>query len=186
MGAMVLPIKTGKIEPILFNISQLSDMTECDYIIFTSKNAVNAFMWNIKQQGRDIRILGSTKIAAVGSKTAKEVERFGLICDVVAKGNTGADLAYELASQVDKLSRVFWINAKSGNSEIADILRNKCKVIEICGYECAKGNLPKRVFSIGPTCSEMLRRLGVENIIQAEKSNYESLIETVTRYSVNE
>jgi len=54
-----------------------------DRVVFTSQNAVNIFFDELFLKGKDVRALGSLKIAAIGPATADELKKFGLIADLV-------------------------------------------------------------------------------------------------------
>ncbi len=51
----------------------VNNMEDYDWIIFSSTNAVKFFFARIDQMGKDIRVLGRTRIAAVGSSTADAI-----------------------------------------------------------------------------------------------------------------
>ena len=54
-----------------------------DWIIFSSTNAVKFFFARIDEMGKDIRVLGHTRIAAVGSSTADAIRGLHLNVDAV-------------------------------------------------------------------------------------------------------
>ena len=61
----------------------LAKITEHDWIIFTSGNGVAVFFEVLQSLGKDARIFGSTKIAAIGGKTADKLAEFGIKADFV-------------------------------------------------------------------------------------------------------
>jgi len=58
-------------------------MDRFHWIIFSSTNAVKFFFSRIDQLGKDIRVLGRTRIAAVGSSTADAIRKLHLKVDAV-------------------------------------------------------------------------------------------------------
>lgn len=54
-----------------------------DWLVFTSANAVGYFFRRMSERGRDIRDLKDVKICAIGPKTRKSVEKFGIRVDLV-------------------------------------------------------------------------------------------------------
>jgi len=55
-----------------------------DWTIFTSANGVKYFLGRIKELGKEVRsVLANTRIAAVGIKTAKALEGYGIGVDFV-------------------------------------------------------------------------------------------------------
>ncbi len=71
-------------------IAQLSDYR---WVVFSSVHGVRAFNKRLKALGRDARALGGCRIAAVGGTTARELNKIGLIADIIPTRHTGADLA---------------------------------------------------------------------------------------------
>lgn len=132
IGAEVIAIKVGKIEPVACDVVPMSDG---DIIVFTSKNAVASFMWNLKAQSKDIRVLGGAKIAVVGEKTAETLSRYGIVADIVAEGKTSLQLANKILSIVDSNTNVVWYCAKEKSQDIPRVLAEKCKLQEKCCYE---------------------------------------------------
>jgi uroporphyrinogen III methyltransferase/synthase len=54
-----------------------------NWLIFTSRNGVKYFFKRFFEKERDIRDLSGIKICAIGSKTAKEVKKYGLKIDLI-------------------------------------------------------------------------------------------------------
>jgi uroporphyrinogen III methyltransferase/synthase len=54
-----------------------------DWLIFTSRNGVKFFFKRFFEKDRDIRDLRGVKICAIGTKTAKEIKKYGLKTDLI-------------------------------------------------------------------------------------------------------
>src|SRR4030042_3573185 len=54
-----------------------------DWLIFTSRNGVKYFFKRFFEKDKDIRDMKGLKICAIGTKTAKEVKKFGLKIDLI-------------------------------------------------------------------------------------------------------
>jgi uroporphyrinogen III methyltransferase/synthase len=54
-----------------------------DWLIFTSRNGVKFFFKRFLEKDRDIRDLKGIKICAIGTKTAKEIKKYGLKTDLI-------------------------------------------------------------------------------------------------------
>src|SRR5581483_4743558 len=54
-----------------------------DWVVFTSANGVERFCERLRERGRDARWFGSARLCAIGSETARALERFGLCADLV-------------------------------------------------------------------------------------------------------
>lgn len=53
-----------------------------DWIVFASANGVRAFVERLRQAGRDARALGTSRLAAIGPATRRELDRAGLHVDL--------------------------------------------------------------------------------------------------------
>jgi len=86
MGAEVIQFPTVEIAPpdkwdeLDRSIDNINGY---DWLIFTSANGVKYFFGRLFEKGVDIRRLAGIKICAIGTKTAAEINRFGLIVDLV-------------------------------------------------------------------------------------------------------
>ncbi len=85
-GARVLELPTLEIVPpsswadLDQAIEKLSDF---NWLILTSTNAVDAFFARLHQAGKDSRALASVKIAVVGQKTAQSLQQHGITPDFI-------------------------------------------------------------------------------------------------------
>jgi uroporphyrinogen III methyltransferase / synthase len=85
-GARVLELPTLEIVPpsswadLDRAIDQLSDF---NWLILTSSNAVDAFFARLQQAGQDSRALAGVKIAVVGQKTAQSLQQYGITPDFI-------------------------------------------------------------------------------------------------------
>jgi len=61
----------------------IASLTNYDWLILTSANAVDSFFGRLKNSGKDSRALHSLKIAVVGRKTAEVLASYGITPDLV-------------------------------------------------------------------------------------------------------
>jgi len=61
----------------------ISKLAEFDWVIFTSANGVEWFVNRLTETGKDIRVLGSAKLGAIGPKTAAALAELRLRVDYV-------------------------------------------------------------------------------------------------------
>lgn len=134
-GAEVITHQTGSIRPTSCNFRLLRDLTERDYLVFTSRQAVCAFCWNLREQEKDLRILGNARLAVVGQKTAQALLDFGLTPDLIAEKQTGEGLGELLAGQVDPYSKVIWLCAARTGNGLEQALAGKCELLKVVCYE---------------------------------------------------
>ena len=92
LGADVTPIKTGIIKPVI--IPEFADkVRSADWIVFTSKNGVRSFFYNLDHAGADIRLIANTKFGVVGKATAQELAKHHINADLIPMVQTGKGLA---------------------------------------------------------------------------------------------
>ena len=92
LGADVTAVITGKIKPIIITDFQNKIKTS-DWILFTSKNGVKTFFYNLNKSKADIRILCGCQFGVVGSATAAELRKYHINADLISEVNTGKGLA---------------------------------------------------------------------------------------------
>lgn len=91
----------------------LEQLDRYDWLVFTSVNGVAAFMRCLWDGGRDVRALGHTKLAAIGSSTADALASHGLRADIVPESFRAEELAAALAPLVQD-EHVLWVRANRG------------------------------------------------------------------------
>ena len=91
LGADVTPVKTGIIKPII--IPEFADkVRSADWIVFTSKNGVRSFFYNLDLAGADIRLIANARFAVVGKATEKELAKHHIKADIIPAEQTGKGL----------------------------------------------------------------------------------------------
>src|SRR6476646_8903455 len=80
----------------------MARLDQFDWIIFTSAQAVRAFLARSKDLGASLNPAGSkTRIAAVGPVSADAVRQAGLPVEYVARKHNGVALANELGGRLE-------------------------------------------------------------------------------------
>src|SRR5690606_7471237 len=59
------------------------DLREYRWVVFTSANAVDAFLDLLLERGEDVRLLGGANLCAIGTATARALLARGLRADLV-------------------------------------------------------------------------------------------------------
>lgn len=104
IGAQVIIAPTIEVVPIEENSAVISkickSISDYDWIIFTSANAVDYFMDFVD----DIRSFGSTRIACIGSGTSKALSKYKLVADFIPNSFVAEDLleSFPLVSPLHK------------------------------------------------------------------------------------
>ena len=106
-----------------------------DWIVFSSTNAVDAFMGRLLR-GADARALGGVKLCCVGPATGERLARYGLKADVVPGENRAEALVQALSNASSmKGTKVLLPHADIGREVIADELRRQgAEVTEVIAY----------------------------------------------------
>ncbi len=77
----------------------LARLHEFDWLVFSSGNGVRYFFERLFRNGRDARLLGNARIAAIGPATAQELENYRLRADLVPGEFRAEALADALAAE---------------------------------------------------------------------------------------
>lgn len=99
LGADVLSLKVGRIQPVIISDFE-RQICSADWLIFTSKNGVKSFFYNIKHTRMDVRKLAGCKFAVVGKHTAEELEKHNIYPDFIPDTATGESLAKEFTESI--------------------------------------------------------------------------------------
>jgi uroporphyrinogen III methyltransferase/synthase len=100
-----------------------------DWFVFTSPAGADIFFEKLKSYHIDIRRLAFAKFAAIGSKTALELENRGILVDLVPGHFSGQDLSVDLLKTVQKGSRVILPRSRIGSDLVVNELSK-------AGIEC--------------------------------------------------
>ena len=85
-GAMPIEIPTIEVRPLEDHTEldeALSRVSEYDWTVFTSTNAVEAVFGRLQATGKDARAFSGVKVAAIGSATARELRQRGISADFI-------------------------------------------------------------------------------------------------------
>lgn len=86
-------------EKEIYNKNIINNISNFDWIFFTSQNAVRFFFEILEKNYYDSRILSKCQIAAVGYKTKLELEKHNIKADFVPKRFSFEDLINELSEK---------------------------------------------------------------------------------------
>lgn len=125
--------------PIPFSIIE-----PCDWIFFSSKNAVSFFFKQIKSLS--IKIPTSVKWGAIGLATAKELLTYQITADFSGNGNP-EEVGISFSTLVTG-KKVLFPSAKNSRESIQQFIKNEAlEIINLSIYD----NLPKSDFDIIPS-----------------------------------
>ncbi|MCM1107322.1 MAG: uroporphyrinogen-III C-methyltransferase [Blautia sp.] len=164
-GARVDELSVGRIVriPVIYAPRYFDGL---DWLVFTSKNGVNAFFENLFASGLDVRAVAHMRIAAVGRATAEVLRGYCLQADFICSAQNGAALGGELTARLAGESRVLYPCAGETVGELERILEAHCKLEKSCVYRNEKYNeeLTNKIMlenydAVLFTCASNARRL---------------------------
>jgi len=169
----------------------LGRMSEYDWVIFTSQNAVRALQERSEQLKISLRdAVAAAQIGAVGPTTAEAVRAAGLAVAYVAKEHNGVALARELQAEV-RGKHVLLPRSDRANHDLVEILQGLgAQVTEIVAYKTLRPtsddthnlenilqDVPDAVLFFSPSAVHHLRELLGPQSFQnlAEKSAFAAI-----------
>jgi uroporphyrinogen III methyltransferase/synthase len=122
-GAEVIQFPIIKIHPIDIDSAYIHSINDYNWIIFTSVNAVEIFYERLRENGKDTRAFGMSKICAVGPKTVDALNRIGIQPDFVPSHARGGAIAPEMEDVQGK--KILLPRAKIATADLPKGLREK-------------------------------------------------------------
>lgn len=151
-GAEICSVKVGAIVPVEVPEAAFFNSFKSDWIVFTSRNGVNTFLWNLKKRGLDIRAVSNARIACVGKKTAEALEKAALQADLIPEIQNSRELYRSLIDEIESsgntvntghsdeasgVVRVTLFGAGGADEEPGGYLGGKCSFEKLVCYENA-------------------------------------------------
>ncbi len=131
-GAEVIEFPTIEIKPIDDNAAldaAIAQLATYHWVIFTSVNAVACFYRRLRENGKDVRSLGHSRICAVGPKTAEALEEIGIGADYVPSQSRGTAIAAEMENLTGQ--RILLPRAKIAPDDLPNGLREKGATVDV-------------------------------------------------------
>ena len=125
-GGNPLEFETIRIKPLTDSNDFLRTLTKIgqyDWVIFTSGNGVTTFFDALQSLGKDARVFGSAKVAAIGGRTADRLSEFGLKADFVPGIFTSLELGKQLVGFTNlRNKKILLLRSELASNELLDIL----------------------------------------------------------------
>jgi uroporphyrinogen III methyltransferase/synthase len=149
----------------------LKQLSEFDWVIFTSVNGVEHFFEQLRQSRMDIRTLGHARIAAVGPKTADALMNRGLLAEALPAKFQGDELLASIATELKPGQRVLLPTADIAKEYLPSKLREKgLQVTEVDVYETVMDT------SGGKEAIELLQQKAIHIITFTSSSTVTNLL----------
>jgi uroporphyrinogen III methyltransferase/synthase len=133
-AAVVLPV-VDIVEPADWGPvdAALARLGSYQWLVFTSSNGVRAMLTRLLATGRDLRALGSVKLAAIGPATAEQLRTWHLTADVVP-GEFNSEGLVEVLRERVRGQRVLLARADRGIELLRDELARVADVEQVAVY----------------------------------------------------
>lgn len=99
----------------------VKNIGDYEWLTFTSPAGVSALAEFLERTGRDVRALGSIKLAAIGPGTDRELRKHGLRADLIPEIYDGAHLGQAICN-VEPEGKVLILRAQWGTKALTDAL----------------------------------------------------------------
>jgi uroporphyrinogen III methyltransferase/synthase len=118
-------------------LQTLTETKKCSWVVFTSRNGVKFTFERIRTLGKDARVFGNCKIAAIGEQTSQTLAQYGIKTDLLPSKFTSKQLGRELVnSQNITNKKILLIRSKLADERLVKILKSaKANVIQISAYD---------------------------------------------------
>lgn len=141
LGALAIEIPTIEIRPVVEGPrirGAIERLPETRLVVFTSANAVKIFCDFLAAAGHSTAQLRTAKLCAIGSETARSLQRRGLEPDLVAGEYTAEGLVEALAGWDLDGARVLVPRAAVGRDVLPELLAGRGAEVELLTvYETA-------------------------------------------------
>ncbi|OYE00833.1 uroporphyrinogen-III C-methyltransferase [Nostoc sp. 'Peltigera membranacea cyanobiont' 232] len=147
LGASVIEMPTLEIGPPSSWVAlddAIAHLSDFDWLILTSTNAIDYFFERLIAQGKDTRILAGVKIAVVGEKTAHSLKQYSLQADFIPPNFVADSLVENFPEELDG-KKVLFPRVESGGREVLvkELTLKGAKVIEVAAYQsCCPSGVP--------------------------------------------
>lgn len=132
-GGNPIPFNTFKIVPLTDSndfLRALAEITDYDWIIFTSANGVTVFFEVLEDLGKDARVFASAKIAAIGSRTADKLSVYGIKADFVPSVFTSEEFGKQLLNFTNlRGKKVLLLRSQIASNELVELLEKGGAVV---------------------------------------------------------
>ena len=116
----------------------IENLSQYRWLVFTSPAGPGIFFDRLRSAGKDARTLAGLKLAAIGPKTASELERYGVMADLVPEVYDSEHLAVAMAREEGP---ILLCRASRGSSALPEIFaKNGIPFADIPCYDTVYEN----------------------------------------------
>lgn len=132
LGAQVIEapmIKTVPVEESIELDKAIEALDSYSYLVFTSPAGVEYFFKRLNAMRKDIRAFGNGKIAVIGQGSRKELEKYGIIADMMPEIYDAKHLGIMIGERCNSGDRILIPRARIGSKELIEEITKKKDVI---------------------------------------------------------
>lgn len=108
----------------------IAQIRNYSWLVFTSRNGVDAFFDGLAESGRDARALGDVQIAAIGARTAEAIARRSLRVDFVPTTYVNEAIAEGLLERTASGDRILLFRAQEARDVVPSALRAAGRIVD--------------------------------------------------------
>lgn len=141
-GVHLIPLPVISVEPVAFSWPKDLDITDLDWIFFTSANGVTSFFKRLS--GLNLQLGPKTRIAAIGEKTSIAISTYEHTTDFIPEAAYGRQLFHEFVELTSRTgTTVLYARGESINFDPTELLNaNKVKYFPLICYRTAINQVP--------------------------------------------
>jgi uroporphyrinogen III methyltransferase/synthase len=124
------------------------------WLVFTSRNGVDAFFARLASRNADARAIGTVKVAAIGERSAERLRASGVIADVVPEAFVAEEVANAVIERAKPGDRVLLYRAQEARDVLPRMLGEAGLIVTIAAAY-------KTVVPAAPDFAEKIARAGV-------------------------
>lgn len=182
LGGEVTEINTIKIVPSAEKLDHYTEkLSEYDFLVFTSVNAVEIFFDRLSALEIDVREI-KAKVIVIGKKTYEKVKERGIIPFSMSKKFVAESLFERMEEFITKGDRVLLPQSKISRPFLEENLKAKgCVVDAVEIYDTIEGDIKNKdsvlnsmsavdmvLFTSPSTVKNLIKMIGIENIKDKE------------------
>lgn len=112
-------------------VRALAQLADYDWMIFTSPNGVQVFFDVMAILGKDARVFASNRLAALGTKTAAALARYGIRADFVPTVFTGRELGMQLVALANlHEKKVLLLRSELATNDLVEVLQQGGAIVQ--------------------------------------------------------
>lgn len=121
----------------------IKNIAQYNWLIFTSRNAVRAFIKKITALKLDLRLLGNLKIAAIGPGTKDELKNYMITADLIPKNFSSQGLIESFARMPLKNKKILLLRGDKATGKLPLALKAKgARTLDIRTYKLTHNRIP--------------------------------------------